>query len=137
MDVATISVIGRSALREQLSMREIARRSGLSRNTMKKYLACGVVEPRYAQRSSSSKLDPYADKLSQWLKAEQAKGRRQQRTLLQMHTDLVALGFNGSYGRVAAFARAWRQRQREAEQTVGRGTFVPLVFAPGEAFQFD
>ncbi len=28
------------------------------------------------------------------------------------------------------------ERQREQE-TSGRGTFVPLVFAPGEAFQFD
>ncbi len=33
--------------------------------------------------------------------------------------------------------RAWKaERQREA-QSSGRGTFVPLVFAPGEAFQFD
>jgi len=124
-------------LREQLSIREIARRTGLSRNTIKKYLAAGVVEPRYAKRSSSNKLDPYADRLSQWLKTEQAKSRKQQRTLLQMHADLVALGFDGSYGRVAAFARGWRQRQHEAEKTAGRGTFVPLVFAPGEAFQFD
>ncbi len=28
------------------------------------------------------------------------------------------------------------ERQRE-QQTTGRGTFVPLVFQPGEAFQFD
>ena len=135
--MATLSVIRRWALREQLSIREIARRSGLSRNTIKKYLASGVVEPRYAKRTSTSKLDPFAEKLSQWLKAEQSKGRKQQRTLLQMHADLVALGFEGSYGRVAAFARAWRQRQHEAEKTTGRGTFVPLVFSPGEAFQFD
>ena len=54
-----------------------------------------------------------------------------------MHADLVALGFDGSYGRVAAFVRTWKaDRQRDA-QTSGRGTFVPLVFAPGEAFQFD
>ena len=135
--MATLSVIRRWALREQLSIREIARRSGLSRNTIKKYLASGGVEPRYAKRTSKSKLDPFAGKLSQWLKAEQSKGRKQQRTLLQMHADLVALGFDGSYGRVAAFARAWRQRQHEAEKTTGRGTFVPLVFSPGEAFQFD
>jgi transposase len=137
IDVATLSVIGRWALREQLSIREIARRSGLSRNTIKKYLASEVVEPRYAKRTGTSKLDPFADKLSQWLKAEQSKGRKQQRTLLQMHADLGALGFNGSYGRVAAFARAWRQRQHETEKSAGRGTFVPLVFSPGEAFQFD
>ena len=96
IDVATLSVIRRWALREQLSVREIARRSGLSRNTIKKYLAAGVVEPRYAKRTSSSKLDPFAEKLSQWLKSEQAKSRKHKRTLLQMHADLVALGFDGS-----------------------------------------
>jgi hypothetical protein len=54
-----------------------------------------------------------------------------------MHVDLMALGFDGSYGRVAAFACAWRQLQHESQKTAGRGTFVPLVCAAGEAFQFD
>ena len=30
-----------------------------------------------------------------------------------------------------------KSAERGAEQTTGRGTFVPLVFQPGEAFQFD
>jgi hypothetical protein len=54
-----------------------------------------------------------------------------------LHADLVALGFEGSYGRVAAFARSWREHRQREQQTSGRGTFVPLVFRPGEAFQFD
>ena len=37
---------------------------------------------------------------------------------------------------MASFARLWRCQQREASKA-SRGTFVPLVFAPGEAFQFD
>ncbi len=37
VDVATLSVIRRWALREQLSIREIARRTGLSHNTIRKY----------------------------------------------------------------------------------------------------
>ena len=115
MDAATLSVITRWALREKVSNRAIAKLTGLSRNTIKKYPAAAVVEPRYAQRLSSSKLDPYADKLSQRLKAEQIKGGKEQRMLLQMHADLVALGLDGSYGRVAVFARAWRQRQHEAQ----------------------
>ena len=127
--MATLSVIRRWALREQLSIREIARRTGLSRNTIKKYLTPGVVEPRYAKRVSLSTLDAFAD--------ETTKSRKQRRTIKQMHTDLVALGFTGSYGRVAAFARAWRARRHETEQATGRGSFVPLSFAPGEAFQFD
>ena len=54
-----------------------------------------------------------------------------------MHADLVALGFTGSYNRVAAFARHWEADRQRGEQTAGRGTFLPLVFALGEAFQFD
>ena len=38
---------------------------------------------------------------------------------------------------MAAFARDWAQKRQEAKQTTGRGTFVPLVFDAGEAFQFD
>ncbi len=54
-----------------------------------------------------------------------------------MHADLAKLGYEGSYSRVTAFARAWRADRNRAEQTTGRGTYVPLTFQPGEAFQFD
>ena len=43
-----LSVIRRWALREDMPIREIARRTGLSRNTIKKYLREGAVEPRFA-----------------------------------------------------------------------------------------
>ena len=42
-----LSVIRRWALRDQLSIREIARRTGLSRNTIRKYLRGDVVEPAF------------------------------------------------------------------------------------------
>jgi hypothetical protein len=78
-----------------------------------------------------------AEKLAAWLKTEAGKSRKERRTLKQLHADLVALGFTGSYGRVAAFARGWRTDRQREQQTTGRGTFVPLSFSPGEAFQFD
>jgi transposase len=120
-----------------MSIREIARRSGLSRNTVRKYLQGGVIDPKYPERKTPSKLDDFADKLSAWLKTESTKGRKHKRSLRQLHCDLCALGYQGSYDRVAAFARSWKQAQHEAQLTTGRGTFVPLTFAPGEAFQFD
>ena len=135
--MALLSVIRRWHLRDRMPIREIARRTGLSRNTIRKYLRSGAVEPQFRVPERSSKLDPFAEKLSHWLRIEAAKSRKQRRTVKQLHADLVALGFDGSYGRVAAFARAWKAQRQYEQQTSGRGTFVPLVFAPGEAFQFD
>src|SRR3546814_13643366 len=66
-----------------------------------------------------------------------ARSRKQKRTVKQLHADLASLGYDGSYGRVAAFARAWRDAYRRPQQMIGRGTFVPLSFAPGKTFQFD
>ena len=135
--MAFLSVIRRWALRESISIREISRRTGLSRNTIRKYLRSGVMEPRFKVPERPSKLDPFAEKLSGWLKAEAGKSRKQRRTVKQLYADLVALGYDGSYGRVAAFARAWKADRLREQQSSGRGTFVPLVFQPGEAFQFD
>jgi len=132
-----LNVIRRMALRERLPIREIARRTGLSRNTIKKYLKAGTIEPKFAVPERPSKLDLFADKLSAWLRTETAKSRKQRRSVKQLHTDLVTLGYTGSYNRVAAFAREWRADRQREQQTTGRGTFVPLTFRPGEAFQFD
>lgn len=137
IDVALLSVIRRWHLRDGLAIREISRRTGLSRNTIRKYLRSGVVEPRYPERQSPSQLDAFAPKLVLWLQTDSKKNRKQRRNLRQMHADLVALGYTGSYERVAAFARKWRQAQQEEARTCGRGTFIPLTFAPGDAFQFD
>jgi transposase len=126
--MALLSVIRCWALRDQLSIREIARRTGLSRNTIRKH------DSRFRR---PSKLDAFADQLARWLKAESSKPRKQKRTLKKLQAGLFAVGYEGSYGRVAAFARAWKAERQREQQTSGRGTFVPLAFQPGEAFQFD
>jgi transcriptional regulator with XRE-family HTH domain len=137
IDMALLSVIRRWHFREHLSIREICRRTGLSRNTIRKYLRSDAVEPAFKVPERPSKLDPFADRLSAWLKTEANKPRKQKRTILQLHADLVSLGYGGSYNRVAAFAREWKADRQREMNTTGRGTFVPLTFEPGEAFQFD
>ena len=57
-----LSIIRRWALREEMPIREIARRTGLSRNTIKKYLREGGVEPKFKTPKRPSKLDPYANR---------------------------------------------------------------------------
>jgi DNA-binding transcriptional MerR regulator len=53
-----------------MPIREISRRTGLSRHTIRKYLREGAVEPKFKTPSRPSKLDPYADRLSAWLLAQ-------------------------------------------------------------------
>ncbi|GGB63428.1 hypothetical protein GCM10011316_39110 [Roseibium aquae] len=104
--MALLSVIRRWHFRDQLSIREISRRTGLSRNTVRKYLRADTVEPTFKLPERPSKLDIFADKLSAWLRAESNKSRKQKRTVKQLHADLVSLGYDGSYGRVKL--SAWR-----------------------------
>jgi transposase len=137
IDMELLSVIRRWRYRDHFSIREISRRTGLSRNTVRKYLRLDTVEPKFNIPDRPSKPDPYADKLSQMLRQEARKSRKQKRTTKQLHADLTALGYDGSYNRVAAFARDWKAARQQEQKTCGRGVFVPLAFLPGEAFQFD
>ena len=113
IDMALLSEIRCWALRDQVSIRAISRRTGLSRNTIRKYLRSGTVEPKFKVPERPSKLDRFVDKLSHWLKVEAGKSRKQKRTVKQFHAELVVLGYEGSYGRVAAFVRPRKaDRQR-------------------------
>ncbi len=127
--MALLGIIRRWHLRDQVPLREIAKRLGISRNTVRRYLRSETTEPAYAQRQSASAIDPYAFQLAGWLKTEAAKSRKQRRSLKQLHEDLSKLGFGGSYDRVAAFARQWREGQTEWVNSARKRTqiFNPLV----------
>ncbi len=103
-------------------MREIARRLGVSRNTVRKYLRTDTTEPNYSTRQTPSALDSYVFKLLVWLKIEATKPRKQRRTLKQIHADLCSLMFNGLYDRVAAFAMQWKVDQLDRVKAASKGT---------------
>ena len=105
INVALLSVIRRWHLREQMSIREIARRTGLSRNTVRKYLKNGVVTPAYPKRKARSKLDAFSAQLTEWLEREWSRGRKQRRNVKELFLALRGIGYSGSYDRVCAFAR--------------------------------
>ena len=67
IDMALLSVLRRWHFRDGMPIREIARRTGLSRNTVRKYLASGELEPRYRRPESLSKLDSYEQTFTNWL----------------------------------------------------------------------
>ncbi|MGF7172117.1 transposase [Sphingobium xanthum] len=85
--MALLSVIRRWHFRDHLSIREIARRTGLSRNTIRKYLRSDTVEPRFKVPDRPSKLDPFAERLSAWLRREMSRPRKQKRTVQSVSAD--------------------------------------------------
>ena len=88
-----LNLIRRMSLRLKLPIREIARRTELSRNTVKKHLKADTIEPTIAVPDRPSKLDRFAEKLAVLLKLEAGKSRKRRRTLKQLHAELVAIGF--------------------------------------------
>src|SRR6202020_1644473 len=119
-------------IENHFSIREISRRTGLSRNTVRKYLRSDTVEPKFNIAERPSKLEPYADKLSQMLRQEAGKSRKQKRTIKQLHADLAALGYDGSDSRVAAFARDWKAARQQEQKTSSRGVSCGWRFCRGE-----
>ena len=65
MDV--LGKIRRWHLRDGLSIRQIVKKTSLSRNTVRKYLSDEAEVPDYPARRSPSKLDAYDARLTQWL----------------------------------------------------------------------
>jgi transposase len=127
--------IRRMFFREHLSISEIARRTSLTRNTIKKWLkAADGSEPKYRRTTKLTKLAPFEPNLLMALVADAHRPKRDRRTALMLFNAMQLDGFTGSYSRVTEFVRHWRN-QSLAVNT--KSAFVPLHFALGEAFQFD
>jgi len=79
-------------------------------------------------------LDPYKEQLTQWLKADARRSKRERRTIDAHFQAIRAMGYSGGKTQVYTFCRQYKQEQSQAPIGVG---FVPLHFELGEAFQFD
>jgi transposase len=132
--VETIGKIRRWHRVEKLSISQIARRLGASRNTVKKYLKGKATAPKYKPRAKRFPvMGPWAERLLELLSEDARKPVRERRNGQRLYDTLVEEGFTGSYPTLQRAVRAWNGEREHA----GGRVFVPLVFAPGEAFQFD
>ena len=127
--------VRRMHYRDGLSRSEIARRTGLSRTTVKKWLrAAQAVEPRYRRSQAPGKLTPFENLLLRALEADARRPKRERRTAKALLVELKAQGYSGGYTVLTDFIRDWRGR---AAANAPTRAFVPLKFELGEAFQFD
>jgi transposase len=132
--VETIGRIRREHLQKGKSIKEIARDLKISRNTVRKVLRSGETASSYEREvQPRPKLGAWKEELDRILAANVAKSARERLTLIRIFEELRGLGYTGGYDAVRRYARQWAREH--ASDTAS--AFVPLSFAPGEAYQFD
>jgi transposase len=109
---------------ERLSIREISRRTGLHRKTVRRALAAET-PPRYLRPPAASKLDPFKEWICEQLRADP------QVQSLRLREMASELGYGGGKTIFDDFVREIRPRFQV------RRTFQRTVYRPGELVQCD
>ncbi len=132
--VETIARIRRAYFVQGKPIKAICRELRVSRNTVRKILRSGATAFEYERRvQPQPKLGPWRGELEKLLATNAARPARERLTLMRLFEELRGLGYAGGYDAVRRHAVRWRRQQSAMTATA----FVPLSFAPGEAYQFD
>ena len=132
--VETIARIRREYFVKGKPIKEIVRDVKVSGNTVRKVIRSQATAFTYDRRvQPMPKLGPWMAELERMLEANETKSKRERLTLLRISEALEGLGYGGGYDAVRRYAKAWRWRRSASTAQ----TYVPLVFSPGEAYQFD
>ena len=132
--VETIGRIRREHFVKGRPIKEIVRALRVSRNTVRKILRSGVTALEYRRLAQPRpKLGSWHADLDRMLLANEGKPARERLTMIRIFEELRELGYEGSYDAVRRYAKKWRIERGAATAEA----YVPLSFAPGEAYQFD
>ena len=121
---------------DKVPIREITRIVELSRPTVQKILRSGQTKFSYKPRDNQIEpaIGPVKDQIETWLSEDELKPRKQRRTAWRIFTILTEeYRYTGSY---ESIARCVKQIKQEIRTKTKEG-YIPLVFNPADAFQFD
>jgi transposase len=124
VDVERWAELRREHFVRGVSIKELARRYGLDRNTVRRALRSDA-PPRYERPRRSSKLDPFREEIHELLRGDPRLPGVRVRELIE------PLGFDGSKTIVDDYLREVRPL------FLVRRTFQRTVYRPGEVCQFD
>ena len=82
------------------------------------------------------RIGPFQERLDRLLAENEVRHRRDRLRMTRIHDLLQREGFEGSYDAVRRYARRWADARRK-DPGDGVPAFIPLLFKPGEAYQFD
>ncbi len=132
--VEDIGKIRRAYFVQQKPIKVICRELGLSRKAVRKVLRSEETEFHYARAAQPlPKIGPWREELDGLLLTNAGKASRERLTLVRIFETLRGSGYEGGYDAVRRYARSWQQERGAATAQA----YVPLSFAPGEAYQFD
>src|ERR1700733_993518 len=132
--VETIAKIRRAYFVQGKAIKAICRELGVSRKVVRKVLRSEATEFHYERETQPlPQIGPWQEQLDHLLAANEAKPGRERLTLVRGFEELRGRGFAGGYDAVRRYARHWQHERT----TTSAGAFIPLSFAPGEAYQFD
>lgn len=118
------------------AIKVIARDLHLSRKVVRKAIRAPEADMGYRREMQPlPKLGPFQARLDALLEEDEARPRREKLRLTRIHDLLLREGFDGSYDAVRRYAARWRQARRR--DVMNAPAFIPLLFRPGEAYQFD
>ncbi|MBI0533292.1 IS21 family transposase [Sphingomonas sp. TX0522] len=118
------------------AIKAIARDLHLSRKVVRKAIRAPEADMGYRREVQPlPKLGPFQARLDALLEEDEARPRREKLRLTRIHDLLLREGFDGSYDAVRRYAARWRQARRR--DVMDAPAFIPLLFRPGEAYQFD
>jgi transposase len=124
LDVERWAELRREHFVRGVSIKELARRYGLDRNTVRRALRSDA-PPRYVRPRRPSKLDPFREEIHELLRGDPRLPGVRVRELIE------PLGFDGSKTIVDDYLREVRPL------FLARRTFQRTVYRPGEVCQFD
>jgi len=132
--VDKIGEIRRAYFEQQRPIKEIVRTLSVSRTTVRKVIRGRATEFKYERDvQPAPKLGEWVEVLAEILEKEAKLPRRERRSTQRLFEELRGRGYDGAHDSVHRFVKAWRnERARVPAQA-----FVPMSFAPGEAYQFD
>ena len=121
---------------EGLPIRDICRKAGISRNTVRKILRGQQARFKYRRPNAKQPAqNPIKETIESWVKQDSLEGRKYRRTAKRMYNVLRSdkYGYGGSYASVLRCFQEARERINKNPAEV----FIPLDFGPGQASQFD
>ena len=132
--VETIARIRREHFVKGKTIKEIVRDLKVSRNTVRRVLRSEETAFEYERvRQPKPRIDPWRPQLDAVLEKNATVSARERLTLIRVFETLREQGYEGGYDAVRRYARNWAR----ARSALTAGAYVPLTFAPGEAYQFD